>query len=46
MLFSLAFTPSDENGTDMKAVCKTLLPDYPVIFTHDNHPNGAFKMKK
>ena len=27
---------SDENGTDMRAVCKTLLPDYPVIFTHDN----------
>ena len=28
--------PSDENGTDMRAVCKTLLPDYPVIFTYDN----------
>jgi len=27
--------PSDENGTDMRAVCKTLLPEYPVIFTHD-----------
>ena len=27
---------SDENGTDMRAVCETLLPDYPVIFTHDN----------
>jgi glycosyltransferase involved in cell wall biosynthesis len=26
---------SDENGTDMRAVCSTLLPDYPVIFTHD-----------
>ena len=26
---------SDENGTDMRALCKTLLPDYPVIFTHD-----------
>ena len=26
---------SDDNGTDMRAVCKTLLPDYPVIFTHD-----------
>jgi glycosyltransferase involved in cell wall biosynthesis len=26
---------SDENGTDMRAVCETLLPDYPVIFTHD-----------
>ena len=34
--------PSDENGTDMRAVCKTLLPDYPIIFTHDNHPNGSF----
>jgi len=33
--------PSDENGTDMRAVCKTLLPDYPVIFTHDNC-NGSF----
>jgi len=31
---------SDENGTDMRAVCKTLLPEYPVIFTHDN--GGAF----
>ena len=28
--------PSDENGTDMKILCKTLLPDYPVIFTYDN----------
>ena len=27
---------SDENGTDMRAVCRTLLPDYPVIFIHDN----------
>jgi hypothetical protein len=34
--------PSDENGTDMRAVCKTLLPDYPILFTHDNHTNGAF----
>ena len=34
--------PSDENGTDMRVLCKTLLPDYPVIFTHDNHPNGSF----
>tara|TARA_R110002020_G_scaffold332951_2_gene548384 strand:+ start:478 stop:1836 length:1359 start_codon:yes stop_codon:yes gene_type:complete len=32
--------PSDENGTDMRAVCKTLLPDYPIIFTYDN--GGAF----
>jgi glycosyltransferase involved in cell wall biosynthesis len=28
--------PIDENGTDMKAVHQTLLPDYPVIFTYDN----------
>ena len=26
----------------MRALCKTLLPEYPVIFTHDNHPNGSF----
>ena len=26
---------SDENGTDMRAVCSNLLPDYPVIFTHE-----------
>ena len=31
---------SDDNGTDMRAVCDTLLPDYPVIFTHDTA--GAF----
>ena len=28
--------PVDENGTDMKAVCETLLPEYPVLFTYDN----------
>ena len=32
---------SDDNGTDMRAVCQTLLPDYPVIFTHENS-NGSF----
>ena len=26
---------SDDNGTDMRAVCKTLLPEHQVIFTHD-----------
>ena len=26
---------SDDNGTDMRAVCQELLPDYPVIFTED-----------
>jgi glycosyltransferase involved in cell wall biosynthesis len=33
--------PIDENGTDMRAVCSTLLPDYPVIFTYDKS-NGGF----
>ncbi len=28
--------PSDENGTDMKAVHRTLLPDYPIIWTYEN----------
>ena len=35
-VFVFHAAPSDENGTDMKAVCKTLLPDYPVIYTYDN----------
>ena len=26
---------SDDQGTDMRAVCEALLPEYPVIFTHD-----------
>ena len=26
---------SDDNGTDMRALHKALLPDYPIIFTHD-----------
>ena len=33
---------SDENGTDMRAVCKTLLPEYPVIFTQDLNGNNGF----
>ena len=41
-VFVFHAAPSDENGTDMRAVCQTLLPDYPVIFTHDNHSNGSF----
>ena len=28
--------PVDDNGTDMKVLCSTLLPDCPIIFTHDN----------
>ena len=35
-VFVFHSAPSDENGTDMRAVCQTLLPDYPVIFTHDH----------
>ena len=27
--------PIDDNGTDMKAVCEAMLPEYPVIFTYD-----------
>ena len=27
--------PVDDNGTDIRAVCSNLLPDYPVIFTYD-----------
>jgi len=34
-VFVFHANPSDENGTDMKAVCQTLLPEHPVIFTHD-----------
>ena len=41
-VFVFHAAPSDENGTDMRAVCNTLLPDYPIIFTHDNHPTGNF----
>ena len=26
---------SDDNGTDLRAVCNAILPDYPVIFTYD-----------
>jgi glycosyltransferase involved in cell wall biosynthesis len=33
-------SPSDENGTDMRTVCKTLLPEYKVIFTHDVPKGG------
>jgi len=34
-VFVFHSAPVDDNGTDMKAVCNTLLPDYPVIFTYD-----------
>ena len=32
--------PVDDNGTDMRALCKTLLPEYPVIFTYDKSKGG------
>ena len=34
--------PVDDNGTDMRNVCNSLLPEYPVIFTYDikNSPMG------
>tara|TARA_R110002096_G_scaffold71177_2_gene170255 strand:- start:4571 stop:6016 length:1446 start_codon:yes stop_codon:yes gene_type:complete len=34
-VFVFHAAPSDENGTDMRTLCQTLLPDYPVIFTYD-----------
>tara|TARA_Y100000593_G_scaffold33537_1_gene65898 strand:- start:278 stop:1726 length:1449 start_codon:yes stop_codon:yes gene_type:complete len=33
--------PVDENGTDMRALCQELLPDYPVIFTYDKLGGAA-----
>ena len=35
-VFVFHSAPSDENGTDMRAVHQTLLPEYPIIFTFDN----------
>jgi len=32
--------PSDENGTDMRAVHQSLLPDYPIVFTWDKNHGG------
>jgi len=34
-VFVFHSAPVDENGTDMRVLCKTLLPEYPVIFTYD-----------
>jgi glycosyltransferase involved in cell wall biosynthesis len=28
---------SDQNGTDLRAVCKTLMPDYNVLFTYETY---------
>ncbi len=40
-VFIFHSAPVDENGTDMKAFCQALLPEHPVIFTHDI-PNQSF----
>ena len=29
-------SPVDDNGTDLKVVCESLIPQYNVIFTHDS----------
>ncbi|MBC8427902.1 MAG: glycosyltransferase [Candidatus Pelagibacter sp.] len=29
--------PSDDNGTDLRAVCKRMIPDYNVLFTYDTY---------
>ena len=34
--------PIDENGTDMIALCKNLLPEYPVIFTYEVNKGQPF----
>jgi glycosyltransferase involved in cell wall biosynthesis len=35
-VFVFHSAPVDENGTDMRALHKALLPEYPIIFTYDN----------
>ena len=37
----LICNPIDENGTDMRELCKNLLPDYPIIFTRPNKRSVA-----
>ncbi len=39
-VFVFHANPSDENGTDMRALHQALLPEYPIIFPYDN--GGAF----
>ena len=34
-VFVFHSAPVDDNGTDMRTLCNTLLPEYPVIFTYD-----------
>ncbi len=33
--------PSDENGTDLRAVHQAMCPEYPIIFTHDTIVGGS-----
>ena len=33
--------PSDENGTDLRAVHQAMCPEYPIIFTHDTIIGGS-----
>ena len=40
MIFHCA--PVDDNGTDLRKVCSSLIPEYPVIFTYDVNANNAF----
>jgi len=39
-VFVFHSAPSDDNGTDMRAVHQAMCPEYPVIFTYDG--GGAF----
>ena len=33
--------PSDDNGTDLPRLCRHLLPEYDICFTHHNNKDGA-----
>jgi glycosyltransferase involved in cell wall biosynthesis len=37
-------SPIDDNGTDLPRMCRHLMPDYDVCFTH--HKSGAFEDKE
>ena len=34
--------PVDDNGTDLRAVCKAMIPEYPVVFTYDVESSEPF----
>tara|TARA_Y100001973_G_C5203570_1_gene339687 strand:+ start:503 stop:1876 length:1374 start_codon:yes stop_codon:yes gene_type:complete len=38
--------PVDENGTDLREVAAAIVPNYPVIFTHDKNQGQAFRDKE